>query len=485
MTESKQQEASWKSRIESWVRRPPRGTVVHQPGVVGDAHAAAVVDLALRAAELGVQTGALTSEATTFALTVGSSYGLQMDVDVTFTSVIISYQPAHRPEPITGFRGVRQRVNNYTVLTSLSRLIERISSGRLTVDQARVELDRIRTQTPPYRHWVICVGQMMLGSGVAAILGGGVLEMLLAAIAGGLLYVVQVPLLRTQISVFFIQAAGATVPTAIALTIMQIRSNHEHSLYPLFYQVSPSMIVASGIVSLLAGTGIVAAARDALDGNLITAGARTYDAVIQTAGIAVGVTVTLWLGLRIGIEGYISPTAGWTLPSAWQVLWAAVIAVGVALGFQLGLRALPYCAVLGAIGYAVYQYGMLLIGSWPGAVAVGAFVVGFIAQLATRKLKIPPIALVTTGIVSMMPGSSLYRGLFEAIRNIEGPLSPQAGMALTQAALVGLALAAGSALGTQLARPLSMPDSWIVRNALRASLRRSGVRPQVPDVPSQ
>lgn len=474
---------SWRYRIESWIRRPPRPAVIASSGAVGDAHAAAVVDLALRTAELGVQTGALTSEATAFALTVGAAYGLEMDVDVTWTSIIISYQPSGRSEPITGFRGVRQRVNNYTVLTGLTRLVNRISKGELTVDEARAELDRVRTETPPYRHWVICLGQMLLGAGVAAILGGGPLEMLLAAIANALLYIVQVPLLRTQLSVFFIQAIGAAVPTVLGLVVMEIRSNFNSPLYPLFYQVSPSMIVASGIVSLLAGTGIVAAARDALDGNLITAGARTYDAIMQTTGIVIGVTVTLWLGLRLGIEGYIAPTTGWALPSAWQVLWASVIAVGVGLGFQLGMRALPHCAVLGAVGYAVYQFSMPLIGSWPGAIAVGAFTVGFLAQLASRKWQVPSIALVTTGIVSMMPGSMLYRGLFEAIRSIDGPLGPQAEIALTQVAMVGLALAAGSALGTQLARPLSMPTTWIARNALQASLWRSGQRPRTPDLP--
>lgn len=450
---------------------------------MGETHAAAVVDLALRAAELGVQSGALTSEATAFALTVGTAYGLDMDVDVTWTSIIISYRPANRPEPITGFRGVRQRVNNYTALTNLTRLIARISQGEVTVDAARVQLDRIKFESSPYRGWVICLGQMLLGAGVAAILGGGATEMLLAAIAGGLLYLVQQPLLRTRLSVFFIQALGAAVPTAMGMAVMQIRSDYEHPFYPVFHDVSPSMIIASGIVSLLAGTGIVAAARDALDGNLITAGARTFDAVIQTAGIVVGVAVTLWLGLRLGVEGYIAPTTGWALPSAWQVLWASVIAVGVGLGFQVGMRALPHCAVLGAIGYAVYQYAMPLIGSWPGAIAVGAFTVGFLSQLVTRRWQIPSIALVTTGIVSMMPGSALYRGLFEAIRSIDGPMGPQASMALIQVAMVGLALAAGSALGAQLARPLSLPRTWIARNALQASLWRSGYRPRPPELP--
>ena len=88
------------------------------------------------------------------------------------------------------------------------------------VDAARVQLDRIKFESSPYRGWVICLGQMMLGAGVAAILGGGATEMFLAAVAGGLLYLVQQSLLRTQLSVLFIQALGAAVPTAMGMAAM-------------------------------------------------------------------------------------------------------------------------------------------------------------------------------------------------------------------------------------------------------------------------
>lgn len=468
-------------RIERIFRAPVPAKEPPPVSQVGHVHAAAVVDLALRVAELGVQTGALTSESTAFALTVGAAYGLEIDVDVTFTSISISYHRRGRVEPITGFRGVRQRVTNYTVLTSLTRLIDRIAGGELTVDEARASLDRIRDETPPYRAWVISVGQGLTGAGVAAILGGNGLEMFLAAVANALLFLVQLPLLRTQLSSFFIQAIGAAVPTAIALTVMEIRTKPENWLYPWFATVSPSLIVASGIVSLLAGVGVVAAARDALDGNMITAGARTYDALIQTAGIVVGVAVALWAGLRLGVEGYIAPTTGWAMPSAWQILWASMIAVGVGLGFQLGLRILPLCALLGALGFAAYQYSLPVVGNFPGAIAVGAFTVGFLSQLSAGRWRIPSIALVTTGIVSMMPGSTLYRGIFEALRTVDSAMSVQAQINLTQAVLIGLALAAGSAFGSQIARPLSMPASWILRNAMRRSLSRSRRRPAATD----
>ncbi|MEO7588495.1 MAG: threonine/serine exporter family protein [Arachnia sp.] len=452
-----------------WFREPVRQSTSTIPSDVDPRHAAAVVDLALRAAEMAIQTGAVTSDATSFALTITSAYGLAADVDVTFTSVTISYHRRGKAEPITGFRGVRQRNTNYTQLTQLLRLIDDIGGGRLGLDDARDRLDGLRSRARPYRVWVITLGQALTGVGVAAILGGRPGEMLLAALANSLMFLVQLALTRTQLSVFFTQALGAAVPTAMAVWIMSVRAGDSG----WFAMVSPSLIVSAGIVTALAGVGVVAAARDAMDGNFITAGARTFDALLQTAGIIVGVAITLWAGLKLGVQGYIAPTGGYANPSALQIVWAILIAVGLAFGFQLGLRALPFVAVLAAAGFAVYQWSLPFVGNWPAAASLGAVVVGFIAQFIVGQYRIPLIALVTAGVVSLMPGAALYRGLYELVRTIDEPISVQAQISLGNAVMVALGLAAGSTFGAQIARPVGLPTARFFRVAELRALRRS------------
>lgn len=474
-----------RTRLIDSVRRAVRRPVATRDGsraaAAEHAQPAAVVDLALRAAALAVQTGAVTSEAIAFALTITSAYGLPAEVDVTWTSVTISYHRRGRAEPITGFRGVRERVTDYTQLTLLLRLIDDIGTGAVPLDDARARFDRLASEAKPYRSWVIALGQALLGAGVAAILGGRPEEMAIAAFANAALFVVQLWLSRTGLSSLFIQAFGAAVPTTIAVIIMQLRAVG----HPWLYWVSPSLVVASGIVSLLAGVGVVAAARDAMDGNLLTATARSFDAVMQTAGIVLGVVITLWVGLWLGVESYIAPTTGWAVPSIWQMLWAGLIAIGAAVGFQLGLRNLPLCGVLAVIGYGVYQGMLPVIGNSPGAAALGAFAVGFLAQVISGRWRIPLIALVTIGVVSMMPGSALYRGLYEAIRSFNEPLSVHAQVSLGQAVLIALALAAGSTLGSQLARPLGLPAARLFRLATLRSLRRSKRSPASTEAASR
>ena len=457
------------ARMGRLFREPVRLQPSAPASDVDPRRAAAIVDLALRAAEMAIQTGAVTSDATSYALTITSAYDLVADVDVTFTSVVISYHRRGRAEPITGFRGVRTRLTNYTQLTQLLRLIDDIGTGTVGLEAARDRLDALRSQSRPYRLWVLTISQSLVGVGVAAILGGRPTEMLMAAVANTLMFLVQYFLMRTQLAVFFIQAIGAAVPTAMAVWIMQVRAGDSG----LFAMVSPSLIASAGIVTALAGVGVVGAARDAMDGNLITAGARTFDAVLQTAGIIVGVTITLWAGLKLGIQGYIAPTGGYANPSALQILWAILIAVGVAFGFQIGLRALPFVALLAGAGFAVYQWSLPFVGNWPAAAALGAVVVGFAAQFIVGRFRIPLIALVTTGVVALMPGSALYRGLYELIRSIDEPISVLAQISLGNAVMVGLGLAAGSTFGAQLARPVGLPTAKLFRIAELRAMRRS------------
>lgn len=467
----------WERRLERWFRNPVAATAKSSSTQVGETHAAAVVDVALRTAALAVQCGALTSQATTYALTIGSAYGLDMEVDVTWTAITISYHRRGSVEPITGFRGVRERLTNYTTLTNLSRLVDAISEGKVGVTTARAALDDIRIQAPSYRRWVIAAAYAMMGVAVAGILGGGVMELVLSAIANVALYLVTIPLYRTSLSIFFIQAVAASVPTAMGMIAMWIRSDISSPLYPVLATVSPSMVVTSGIVSLLAGTGIVATARDALDGNLVTASARTLDVVIQTAGIVAGVVVTMWIGFRIGIEGYIAPTTGWASMSVMTVFWAACLSITCGFGFGAGLRAMPVIAVVGALGWAAYQYSLPLIGNWPGSIFIGAFVAGLFSQIASRWWRYPTIALLTPAIISMVPGSILYRAIFEVVSNMDEAMSVYAQTQFVQATLTGIALAAGSALGAQFGLPLNRPASALQHTALVKVLRASRSRP--------
>ena len=418
--------------------------------------ASAVVDLALRVSELALSCGSSTADATAYALTVAEAYGLKVDVDVTWTSITISYHRAGAWEPITGFRSVRSRENDYRMLAALTQFVDEVAQGQVRLVDARNAFREVRGKSRPYRSWVLALANGGLGISVATLLGGFGPEALLAGISMVLLFYVQLWLARVGTAPFYQQVAGAAVPTAVALLVMTLRD-----MDLAFNDTSPSLIVAAGMVSLLAGLGVVTAARDALEGNLITSAARTFDTILKTGGIVFGVVMTLWIAQRMGVEGSIAPTGSYIQPSWWQILAAGASSIFFAITSHVSPRSLIRCGVLGAAGYGTYFLVMPVFGNYPAAATAGAFVVGALAQLLARRWGVPALALITTGVVALMPGMMLYRGLYFLIFNADDASTVLAPTLLLDATLTGIGLAAGSMLGAQLVRPFTrMKFGW-------------------------
>lgn len=65
---------------------------------------------------------------------------------------------------------------------------------------------------------------------------------------------------------FFTQAAGGAIPTGVVVALLAATS----AGVPGLQGVSPSLVIASGIVVLLAGLSVVGAAQDAIDGYYVT-----------------------------------------------------------------------------------------------------------------------------------------------------------------------------------------------------------------------
>lgn len=448
-----QAQQAWVNRIDRATRQKPVVGRTFGATPIDAATASAIVDLALRVSELALRSGASAADATAFALTVAEAYRLPIDVDVTWTSITVSYHRSGTGEPITGFRSVRERSNDYQMLARLATFVDEVAAGRIALAHASEKFVILRASGRPYRAWVVALANGVLGAGVATMLGGVTVEAAMAGLSMVAVFLAQSWLVKIGVAPFYQQMVGAAIPTGVALTVMELRTH-----MGWLSQASPSLIVAAGMVGLLAGLGVVTAARDALEGSFITSVARTYDTLMLTGGIVIGVVLALWAGLRLGVQGTISPTATLVTPSWWQAIAAGVCSIAFAVICHVSPRSLINCGVLGVFGYASYLAVSDSFGYYPASAAFGACAVGIAAQLVAWRWRVPALALITTGIVALMPGMMLYRGLYYLI-NAEG-VPTVAIHLLLDTVLTGVGLAAGSMLGAQIVRPLAEPVRW-------------------------
>lgn len=429
----------WHSQVEQERRQAVQG-----PALPDEATVHQVLDLALRIGEVQMSSGAGASDATATILAVAASYGLpHCEVDVIFTSITVACHRGTELPPITSLRVVRSRGLDYTRLSAVEQLVRDIGRGAITSQDAAAELSRITVAPHPYPRWVATAAYAGMAYAVALLIGGDAAMALFAAVITAVVDRVGRLLNRRALPFFFQQVVGGALATGGALALLA------SGVLPT--EVPPTLVVAAAITVLLSGLSVVSTVQDAITGYNVTAAGRTMEVSLMTAGLIAGVVLALGVAVKLGLPS--APLAD-PLPSSALRLPLQLIAGAAAAGcFALASyapgRALVVASVAGGAGAAGYS-ALGLIGAGPiAASAMAATVIGFAGGLISRRLRIPPLVVIVSGMVPLLPGLTTYRALFElAVEKSTGGVST-----LMVAMGIALALGAGVVLGEYLAQP--------------------------------
>lgn len=445
-----------------------------------------VLELAGRIGESMLSLGAAAAEVTDAIRRVCRAFDLECQVDLTFTSIMIAHDGSEQSPGVSVLRVVASPAADFDRLAKVVVVAESIarSGPVMTVadaapedeaqlreelharlSAAHLELDTILTAPRAYRRGIITVLLSVMAAAVAVLLGGGVVSMLLAAATTALIDSAFRALNVWKLPVFFLQLAGAAIATTVAVLISIVSPYVPADLSAL----PPALVVASGIVVLLAGASLVGAADDAINGFPVTASGRLVEVLLLTIGIVVGIGGVLDLARRLGVSLVLIdlPVSPW--PISVQIIGAAVASAAWAMASYASLRTAFFAGLTGAIAFTVF---VTLGGSGvapAAASALAALIIGFAAEALGPRLKIPAIILTICGIVPLLPGLAIYRGMLALVNAEEGSAGFEL---LLQAGLTGLALAAGVTLGEILARRSGVSHRVLLPGYIRRSLRR-------------
>jgi len=282
---------------------------------MNDLTAHSALGLALRIGESMLAVGAPAADVTATVLRVAGAYGmLSCHVDITFTSITVSYD-REGAVPLTAVRIVRTSRADYTRLQGITDLARAVAGGGLDVEEAHRRLDVVVSAPATYRRTVDALGWAGVAGCFGFLLGGGWLEALLAALTTALIQQVLRVLGRWALPPFFQQAAGAALATGVAVLLVAWDVD-----------VRSSLVVAAGIVVLLAGLSLVSAAQDAISGFAVTAVARAFEVVTLTVGIVVGIAGVLDLAQRAHVPLAVVDTSPSPVPFAVELVSSAGIA---------------------------------------------------------------------------------------------------------------------------------------------------------------
>ncbi|WP_051425575.1 threonine/serine exporter family protein [Jiangella gansuensis] len=421
-----------------------------------------VLDMVLRIGEAMVATGAPVADVTAALLRFAAGFGVtRCQVDITFISIIASID--RDDDPITKVRVINVRTSDYSRLADLFDLVDAIQDKKLTLDEAQRRLDEILDAPHPYRRWIVTLALGLMASGVSMLLNGGWLVAVVAALTT-MVIDRTLRLLRLKgLPYLFQQVIGAAIATLVGLLALWLtdRFGWSPTLLP------PSLIVASGIVVLLAGLSLVGSAEDAIAGYPLTAAARTYEVVLNTIGLVVGIGVMLDIGQRLGVPLTVLESGTLSIPTTIQILGGGLIAGAWGLASYVRAGTLLVIVLAGMVSAGLLLLGRQVLDLGPvGASFLAALVVGLLAGGISERLGTPNLVISVCGITPLLPGLAIYNAMFAMVEadDVVGGTGQ-----LIAAFGIALALAAGVTLGEFLATPLrSEMDRWQRRVNRRA-----------------
>jgi uncharacterized membrane protein YjjP (DUF1212 family) len=426
---------------------PGAGQRSRVSGGMSDRHTREVLDLTIRLAEVMLSSGSGTADIIATARDVARAYELtDCVVDITATLVIVSALPTADSPPVTIVRTVRSRSTDYTRLADLDRLVQRITSGGVTVDEAHDAMDELSEQPHPYPRWLSTAAWAGFALGIAMLLGGTWQMCVVAAVTSAVIDRIGRLLNRIGTPFFFQHAIGACVATVVAVATS------------MFAGQDPTALVATGIVVLLSGMTLVGALQDAVTGYMITAVARLADALFLTAGIVAGILAGLQLATLSGVQiqlhvdaNQIFMTPSRPVSIVIAVIGAVLAGVCLTIASYAPLRAMATAGV--TAGLAELMLISLSIAGFGHVVSAGiaAIGVGFLATLISIRREAPALVTVTAGIAPLLPGLAVFRAVFAFA------VDRQANVGLTLmlvAAATALALGSGVVMGELLGTPL-------------------------------
>lgn len=413
----------------------------------------AALDLAARIGELMLRCGAGAPQVEGSVLAVAAAAGLRdLEAEITLQSLLLQAR-TKQGTVHTQLRVVRNSRPDYARLVAVHELVEAMVRGDHDVDSAVAALKALKARRRPFPLWFVRTGRAVLAAAVAGMIGASVTATVITFVVVLLVSVVQRLLLPLRLPEFYEGAVVAAFSTTAAWLayVAGVQGWLEVGERGFAY------IVAGGIVALLPGRAMASALEDVLSGYAVTGAGRMLSVTVSLLGLIIGIALAISVTLRItdamGL-GFVSPAvlelsvSNATIAAA--LVGAFCVGASGAITMQSPQRLVLPAGLLGLLGAGVFALGSRVWGIGPvTSTGMAAIVVGLVGRMAAQRMKAPGMVLVVPASFGLLPGLTIFRGLYELVGQPEpGSLTIQSGTTtLFTAGAILLAIATGTTLG--------------------------------------
>ncbi len=285
-------------------------------------------------------------------------------------------------------------------VVEVNRLSYRIAADKVSLTQARAELDAIRDE-PMKPAWEQIVGSAFGAAGFCAVFGGGFMDCAAAFVVGTLLY-----LFLLFVSSRYLSKIVGGICNSLVATLLCLAS------YRLGFGSSLSNIIIGAIMPLIPGVPFVNGVRDLADSDYIAGTTRLTDAMLGFFCIALGVGTSFVLDGSI-FQGMIelkgvtvnAETAG----LGWQTLAAFIGTFAFAILFGVPRQQYATCGIIGAIGWAAFLIMTRAgIAGTMVSIAFSTVLICLMSRMVAVWDKCPSTVYLLCGIFPLVPGAGIF-----------------------------------------------------------------------------
>ena len=283
-------------------------------------------------------------------------------------------------------------------LARLGELLNEIDAGTVSISDAYTRIDAIDQIPPPWGTFASMLGYVLVGLGLAPLLGAGMTDTLFATLFSMLVY--GLVLLSSRMGA----NAMSWMPLSTALIVGFLATLIKHWVPEL----NLVLVILSAVAIILPGYSISLGAGELVAQHILSGMSNLMNGLItlfkQIAGAVIGIGMA---GLLFTI-----PVAQPEIPvdQRWMLLLFPLLLIGLCLAFQTSRRDLPWAVLVSGLAYLGVLAGSALLDNNLGNL-LGTIVAVVIANLWARKTGRPTsIVLIPAGVM-LVSGTIGFRGL--------------------------------------------------------------------------
>ena len=323
-----------------------------------------------------------------------TAYGVESEVFAIPNCLIVSIT-SPEGHPLTYMRRIGFHGNDLDGVTLFTSLSRRICAEKPDPEEAMVLLEETRRSRNQH-HWaVILLGYFLAAGGFTLFFGGNLMDCLAGGISGLVVGLLQMFMDRLKTNTFF-----QTLLSAIPLALIP------YALAAFGVITTPDAAIIGTVMVLIPGLLFTNAMRDIIFGDTNSGVNR----IIQVLLIAIAIACGTGVAWSVAANLWDTPISAAMIdhPLLIECLGCMIGAIGFCFLFNIHRLGILFCT-LGGIVTWIFHCACLSLGiNEMAAVLFASIFAAVYAEIMARRRKCPAIGYLILGLISLIPGASLY-----------------------------------------------------------------------------